>query len=100
MTPWLVLAGVTVLAVFFVLVPVVLLTWLWFRVPRRLRCPETGTTADVKVDAGRAAFTAAFRHPPDARVLRCSLWPERHTCAERCVNPGETEVAASGARIA
>jgi hypothetical protein len=42
--------------------------------------------AEVQVDAGHAVLTA-IPGPPEVRVQDCSLWPDRHGCAQRCVTP-------------
>jgi hypothetical protein len=55
-----------------------------FRGPRVVTCPETGTTVAVEVNAGKAAFTAAFDEP-ELRLSSCSRWPERHDCGQECV---------------
>jgi hypothetical protein len=91
--PWLVIAGIVALAVGYVLIPVVADAFARFRTPRHLRCPETGARAQVEVDAGHAALTAAIRVPV-ARVKRCSLWPERLGCAQRCLGTSEAETTA------
>lgn len=83
-TPGILLAALVVLALAYVLLPVVGETFLRLRPARRLQCPESGGNAEVGVDAGWAAFTAAFRHPL-LRVSRCSLWPERRGCGQRCL---------------
>lgn len=100
MNPWIVLGGVVLLALVFVVLPVVSATWSYFRSLRRVRCPEAGADADIAVLAGRAAFTAAYTHPPRARIARCSLWPERQACAEACLDPVRTAAAAAAARPA
>lgn len=82
--PWIVLGGIAGIAVLYVLVPVVGDAFARFRHPRAVRCPETGTLAEVGVAAGRAALSAAYGDP-DLRVERCSLWPGRQGCAQRCV---------------
>jgi len=91
--PWLVIAGIVALAVGYVLIPVVADALARFRTPRRVSCPESGTGAEVEVDASYAALTAAIRVPV-ARVKRCSLWPARLGCAQRCLGAPRTESAA------
>jgi hypothetical protein len=80
----LLLAGIVLVGVVYVLLPVTGDAYVRFRGRRRLRCPETGTGADVQLDARHAALTAAFGDPA-VRVARCSLWPERGGCARACV---------------
>jgi hypothetical protein len=74
------------LALGYVIAPIVADVFSRFRRPRLVRCPETGLTAEVAIDARHAAFTAV-PGPPDLRVTGCSLWPEREDCAQRCVAP-------------
>jgi hypothetical protein len=84
MNPGIALASIAALA----LVVLVLFVWStfdYFRAPRRLRCPETATDAEVTVDARQAALTSVFTRPR-LRVVRCSLWPERYACAEGCLS--------------
>jgi len=82
--PWVVLAGIVALAVAYVLLPVVAATFLRFRPPQGLTCPETGVGAKVGVAAAWAAFTAAFSHPV-LRVKNCFLWPGRAGCGQGCL---------------
>lgn len=97
--PWTVLAGLAVVAVAFVLVPVTWSAFLRFRGPRGLRCPEAGTTAVVGLDARHAALTSAYRDPV-ARVESCSLWPERAGCAQGCVEtPASGEAERTAQRV-
>lgn len=84
--PWIVLAGILVLAMAYVLLPVVGAVFVRFRGTRNLVCPETRASARVGADAGWAAFTGAFRHPV-LRVKECSLWPGRKGCEQRCLRP-------------
>ncbi|HWC03580.1 MAG TPA: hypothetical protein VHF87_12550 [Methylomirabilota bacterium] len=81
--PWTVLAGLAVVAFVFVLAPVAGSVYLRLRARRWLRCPETHLPAAVAVDAGRAAWTAAFGWPR-LRIRSCTLWPSRTGCAQRC----------------
>lgn len=82
--PWIVLVGIAAVGVLFVILPVVGDAFLRFRRARALMCPEAGTDAEVGLDAGYAAWTAAFR-TPRLRVKRCSLWPVRHGCTQSCL---------------
>jgi hypothetical protein len=88
--PWIVVAAIIAVAVCYVLLPVVADTFRRFRTKKSLRCPETGTEAEVGIDAGRAALTSAFGRAL-LRVKNCSLWPERKECAQDCVR-SESEV--------
>lgn len=93
--PWIVLAAIVAVGVLYVLLPVVAGVYRRYRAPRALRCPETGETAEVGVDARRAALGAAFGEPR-LRVARCSRWPERHGCDEACL--GAEAASGSAAR--
>lgn len=84
--PWTVPIAITALALGFVVGPVMLDAFSRFRRRRIVRCPETGLLADVAVDAPRAGLTAV-PGPSDVRVVKCSLWPAREGCAQRCVAP-------------
>lgn len=82
--PWMVLAAIVAVGLVYVLLPTVFEAFLRFRGKRQLSCPETGTEAEVGVDARLAALTEPFR-PPLLRVRSCSFWPERDGCARTCV---------------
>lgn len=83
-TPWFLLAAIVGLAVLYVLLPVVVATFLRFRARQSLMCPETGRNAELIMDARRAALTSAFGQPRP-RVKDCSLWPERRGCGLTCL---------------
>ena len=86
--PWIALAAIVAVALVYVLLPIVVSTFLRFRAKQRLQCPETGTEAEVGVDARWAAFTSAFG-PPLLRAGSCSLWPERTGCGQHCLGHSE-----------
>jgi hypothetical protein len=85
--PWLVLAGIAIIALVYVLAPVVASAYARFRGARAFRCPLAGTNVEVTLDAGHAALTAAFG-PPALRINRCTLWPQRTWCAQACLRSG------------
>jgi hypothetical protein len=85
----LLLAGILLVGLVYVLVPVTGDAYVRFRRRRRVHCPEAGTGADVQLDARHAALTAAFGDPA-VRVAGCSLWPERGGCAQACVPTADT----------
>ncbi len=91
-TSWIVIIAILALALLYVLVPVVVDTFLRYRARRSLVCPETGGKAEVSVDAPRAAWGAAFGRIL-LKVRDCSLWPERKGCGERCLGPEAEEQA-------
>jgi hypothetical protein len=82
--PWIVLVAVLAVAFLYVLMPLVADTFRRFCRPRMLSCPETGGTAEVGIDASRAALSSAFGEP-QLRVKRCSLWPGRDRCKQHCL---------------
>jgi len=55
-----------------------------YRESRILRCPETGSTATVGIDAYRAALTSVVEKPR-LRAKNCSLWPGRKACGQGCL---------------
>jgi hypothetical protein len=83
-TPWVTLAAIAALGLGYVIAPIVAGVFLRFRGKRTVRCPETGLTAELEVDARHAALTAV-PGPPEVRVASCSLWPERVHCDQQCV---------------
>lgn len=82
--PWIVLVAILAVALLYVLMPLVADTFRRFRSPRMLSCPETGGTAEIGIDASRAALTSAFGKPL-LRVKSCSLWPEKERCRQDCL---------------
>ncbi|HEX9287682.1 MAG TPA: hypothetical protein VF999_10505 [Thermoanaerobaculia bacterium] len=84
--PILVILGVLAIGIVTVVLPVALTTLADHREPKSLPCPETGLSAIVQVDAGRAARAAIFGRVRLA-VHNCSRWPERAGCGQGCVAP-------------
>ena len=84
--PWITLIAIAALALIYVVAPIVAGVFFRFRGRRMIRCPETGLMAEVAIDARRAALTAV-PGPPRVRVARCSLWPDRKDCEQKCVAP-------------
>jgi len=82
--PWTVIAAIVAVALLYVLFPVVAETFLRVRARRSFICAETGATAEVGVDARRAALAAAIGRPA-LQVKTCSLWPERSGCGRSCL---------------
>lgn len=84
MNPWVILLALVVLALVFVVAPVGVATFAYWRRPLRLTCPRAGTEAQIRVAATRAAVAAVLgRDAPG--IERCSLWPARLGCHEECV---------------
>ncbi|MBI4842515.1 MAG: hypothetical protein HY803_15890, partial [candidate division NC10 bacterium] len=73
--------AILALAGLYVLLPRVAHIFGRYREARALPCPDTGTKADVSIDASRAAFTSTFGRPK-LRATGCSRWPARRNCAE------------------
>ncbi len=82
--PWILLLAIAALAIFYVLTPMMAEVFARYRKPRLLRCPETGETAAIQIDARHAA-TTSLAGAPDLRVADCSRWPERADCGQDCV---------------
>jgi len=87
-TPLITVAAIISLAIFFVLLPLVIHTFRYYRPRRALKCPETGGLAEVDVDAPRAAFSSAFGNPL-LRVRNCTFWPKRRGCGQGCIKPSQ-----------
>lgn len=82
--PLILIGSVVALGLIYGVLPVMVHTFHRFRNRKVITCPETRAPAEVKLDAGRAAVTSAFRKPL-LRVADCSLWPGKKGCAEDCV---------------
>jgi hypothetical protein len=85
--PVLVIIAILAVAVFYVLLPIVKHTVRRYRGLKALRCPETGESVGVIIDAEHAALSAALRAPgePELLVKHCSHWPERALCNQECL---------------
>lgn len=83
--PLLLIVVIVATGLLFVVAPVVTYIYARYRNGKVLSCPETHGTAEVTLNAHRAALAAAFGKPI-IRVKRCSLWPEKRGCAEKCIN--------------
>jgi nucleotide-binding universal stress UspA family protein len=84
MNPWVILLGIVVLAALYVVLPVVATTIAHYRRAWRLRCPSEGATAQIRIDAKRAAIGEALGRPA-LEVARCSLWPRLRLCTQACL---------------
>lgn len=94
-SPWILVAAILALGLLYVLVPVVADAFRRFRTRRMLRCPETGSEAEVGLDARKAALTSAFGRPL-LRVKNCSLWPQREDCHQECLELDEGSPTKAG----
>ena len=81
---FLLIAGITVLGLYYLVAPAVLSTYRRYRGRRTIICPETDQIVEMELKAGRAGVMAALGKQ-DLRVKWCSLWPRRKGCAEECV---------------
>jgi hypothetical protein len=84
LTPLIGAFGVLVLALFVPLAVAASRTYLRWREPRLVRCPQTGTIARVNVDA-RTAAASAGGGAAELRLKECTLWP-RATCVQACLS--------------
>jgi hypothetical protein len=82
------LAGLAIVALLFVVLPVFLATFLRYRAPRHLACPVAAEGAEVTADATHAALTATMFGRACLRVASCSLWPTRYRCGQLCIRGG------------
>ncbi len=86
--PGLLILAILAAGALFVLVPVTLTTFFEYRRKKSVTCPEAGCPAEIGLDAGRAARSAAFGRL-SLRVEACSLWPERSGCEQACLRSPE-----------
>jgi hypothetical protein len=85
MTSALMLVALIVLfGLLFVVVPVIFDAYNRYREGKLITCPETRDPAEVALKTRQAAFGAAFGKP-SLLVGRCSLWPKKQGCGEKCV---------------
>ena len=80
---WMILVAMLGLAAICVVIPIMADTFLRYRSRRVVHCPVENTNARVLVDAPIAALTSLLG-APKLRIDRCSLWPDRADCAQRC----------------
>lgn len=60
------------------------ITYLRYRKPRIIICPETRQPVEVQVNAWRAVSSRLAR-PFRLRLSSCRHWPLRRHCAQRCL---------------
>jgi len=72
------------IAIVYIVVPIAVDTYVRFRGPREVTCPETKEQVRVRVDAPYAAATAATGLPK-LRLAECTRWPHRGDCDQACV---------------
>lgn len=81
--PLLTFLAIIAVALLYVVLPIVVDTFARYRAKRMVHCPEEGKPARVLIDATLAAMTAV-PGPPKLRIDRCSFWPDRADCGQRC----------------
>jgi cbb3-type cytochrome oxidase subunit 3 len=89
-SPGTLILAVVALGLLFVVLPLALYTYYYYRPSRTVACPETGEKVRLDIDAGRAAWTTALARP-SLRVRWCTLWPSRRGCAQECTTSPEVE---------
>jgi hypothetical protein len=80
---WMILVAVLGLIAISVIVPIAADNFFRYRTRRVVHCPVENTNARVLVNAPIAALTSVLGMPT-LRIERCSLWPDRADCAQRC----------------
>ena len=75
---------IVVFAALYFAVPFAIGTYMKYRGPMVVTCPETRKTVGVEVDVKHAALTATVGHP-DLRLRSCTRWPEKRDCGQECL---------------
>ena len=88
-SPWLAVLLILTAGAVFVLLPTMLTTLYEYREKKSVTCPEMGRTAEIGVDAGRAARSSMFGRLR-LKVQSCTFWPERKGCHEDCLRSLES----------
>lgn len=97
MNPWIVLPSLLLVAAVFVLLPVAAAVFSRFRHPSRVPCPVERAEAEIGIDA-LAAARAELTGRGDLTVVRCSFWPGRQGCEQRCLDVPLAQWRGSSAR--
>ena len=82
MNVWLVLVAIAVMGVVYIVIPVWVAARGYFRSAKLVRCPVVGLGAGVVI--GRAGLAEALGRRSLRRILDCTFWPRRRSCAQRC----------------
>jgi hypothetical protein len=90
MNVWAVITMIAVVAVLYVVIPVVLATRRHFRTYKLVRCPVLGVGAGVLMS--RAGLAEALGWPALRRVADCTYWPRHRACAQGCRLAPDEEV--------
>jgi nucleotide-binding universal stress UspA family protein len=91
MNVWLILLSIVVIAALCVVLPVAATTFSHYRRAWRLSCPADGATAQIVIDAPRAAIGAVLGRPT-LEIARCSLWTRLRFCKQECLALRESEM--------
>ena len=91
MNPWAIVAGITGLAVFYVMLPLGLAARAYFRDHKLVHCPVIGLAAGVRIR--RAGLAEALGCRALRRVTDCTFWPRHRGCAQSCRNVADDELA-------
>ena len=82
MNIWVVITMIAVVALLYVVIPVVLATRRHFSTSKLVRCPVLGVGAGVLMS--RTGLAAALGWPALRRVSDCTYWPRHRACAQSC----------------
>lgn len=80
-------ATISILAIvaLFVIAVEIFLGWLEQHARRIVTCPEKGEEALIQLDALRNALPLALQRKPKLTIQKCSFWPEKKLCDQRCL---------------
>jgi hypothetical protein len=84
-TPLLLIAALAATGLILVVIPVGIDAYRRFRYTKVIVCPGTHQMAEVAPNAWDATLKTILAKMPTPRVRRCSLWPARKGCDEKCV---------------
>ena len=82
MNMWAVISMIAVVALLYVVTPVVFAARRHFRTHKLVRCPVLGVGAGVLIS--RAGLAEALGRPALRRVSDCTYWPRHGACAQGC----------------
>lgn len=90
MNAWLVLAGIALLAVCYVMIPLGVAAHGHFRRHKLVRCPVLGLGAGVLIQ--RAGVAEALGCRSLRRIADCTFWPRHKACAQRCLDVPDEDI--------
>ena len=95
MNPLLIILGVALVAVFYLILPMIVIGITKYRKRKFVvRCPNTMENAAVEVSTGSAAISE-FQRAPRLKLSNCTLWPGHEDCGQECMKPDERHTLAS-----